>query len=56
MHELLLINASPRPELSVGYQLANELADVLRIRRPNLIVTQRDLGRVVRKRLLWLSL
>ncbi|MBT1118752.1 FMN-dependent NADH-azoreductase [Stutzerimonas nitrititolerans] len=46
MDEVLLINASPRPDASVGYQLANELVDVLRIRRPNLIVTRRDLGRV----------
>ncbi len=46
MDEILLINASPRPDASVGYQLANELVDVLRIRRPNLIVTRRDLGRV----------
>ncbi len=26
MDEVLLINASPRPDASVGYQLANELS------------------------------
>lgn len=44
MREVLLINASPRPDASVGYQLAKELVDVMRIRRPDLIVTRRDLG------------
>ncbi|MCQ4288798.1 NAD(P)H-dependent oxidoreductase [Pseudomonas stutzeri] len=44
MREVLLINASPRPDASIGYQLANELVDALRVRRPELIVTRRDLG------------
>ncbi|AHL75458.1 FMN-dependent NADH-azoreductase [Stutzerimonas stutzeri] len=44
MRELLLINASPRPAASVGSQLANELIDTLRNRRPDLRVTRRDLG------------
>lgn len=44
MRELLLINASPRPAASVGYQLVNELIDILRTRRPDLRVTRRDLG------------
>lgn len=46
MREILLINASPRPNASVGYELANEMVDVLLIRRPDLIVTRRDLGSV----------
>lgn len=43
MGEILLINASPRPATSVGYQLAIELVDKLRQRRPDLIITQRCL-------------
>lgn len=46
MREILLINASPRPDASVGYELANELVDAVLIRRPDLIVTRRDLGSV----------
>ncbi|MFL9812651.1 NAD(P)H-dependent oxidoreductase [Stutzerimonas sp. VN223-3] len=46
MREILLINASPRPDASVGYELANELIDVVLIRRPDLRVTRRDLGSV----------
>lgn len=44
MRELLLINASPRPKTSIGYCLANEMVEIVRQRKPGLIVTQRDLS------------
>ena len=43
MREILLINASPRPDTSLGYQLANELLGALHHRQPDVIVTKRDL-------------
>lgn len=45
MLELLLINASPRPAVSVGYRLANELAQAQRERNPDRVITHRDLYR-----------
>lgn len=43
MREVLLINASPRPDTSVGYRLANELVSALQHRKADLVVTKRDL-------------
>lgn len=43
MPEALLINASPRPAVSIGYRLANELADALSNQAPGWVVTRRDL-------------
>jgi FMN-dependent NADH-azoreductase len=45
MSELLLINASPRPAVSLGYRLANEFAQSQRERSPALLITHRDLHR-----------
>lgn len=43
MPEILLINASPRPETSVGYRLANQLVEALSAQKPGWRVTRRDL-------------
>lgn len=43
MPEILLINASPRPETSAGYRLANELVEQLSAQQSGWEVTRRDL-------------
>jgi len=43
MPKILLINASPRPETSAGYRLANELAEQLSAQQSGWGVTRRDL-------------
>ena len=46
MNELLLINASPRPDTSLGYRLLGEQLDSLQQRRPGLRITRRNLQAV----------